>query len=59
MPGGGSAIKFVMRGKFNSMLISKNKIFRSKRLRDKLISDDLVICLGSNLGSDKILEKVV
>ena len=41
------------------MLISKNKIFRNKRSRNEVISDDQVMCLGSNLESAKILEEVV
>ena len=41
------------------MLIMKNKIFKSKRLMNEVISDDQVMCLGGNLGSAKIFKKVV
>ena len=41
------------------MLIMKNKIFKSKRLRNEVISDDQVMCLGSDLESVEIIEKDV
>ena len=41
------------------MLISKNKIVKSKILRNKVISDDQVMGLGSDLESVKIIEKDV
>ena len=41
------------------MLIRKDKIFRSKRLRNEVISDDQVMCLGSDLKSVEIIEKDV
>ena len=41
------------------MLTSKNKIFKSKRLRNEIISDDQVVCFGSNLESVKIIKKDV
>ena len=41
------------------MLISKNKIVRSKRLRNEVISDDQVMCLGSDLESVEIIKKDV
>ena len=41
------------------MLTSKNKIVRSKRLRNEVISDDQVMCLSSDLESVEIIEKDV
>ena len=41
------------------MLIPKSKMFRSKRLRDEVISDDQVMYLSGNFGSAKLFEKVV
>ena len=41
------------------MLISKNKIVRSKRLRNEVIFDDQVMCLDSDLESVEIIEKDV
>ena len=41
------------------MLILKNKIVRSKRLRNEVISDDQVMCLDSDLESVEIIEKDV
>ena len=41
------------------MLIPKSKMFRSKRLRDEVISDDQIMCLSGNLESVKIVEKDV
>ena len=41
------------------MLISKNKIFKSKRLRNEVSSDDQVMCFGSDLESVKRIEKDV
>ena len=41
------------------MLISKNKIFRSKRLRNEVISDDQVMCFDSDHESVEIIEKDV
>ena len=41
------------------MLIVKNKIFKSKRLMNEVISDDQVRCLGSDLESVEIIEKDV
>ena len=41
------------------MLIPKNKIFRSKRLRNEVISDDQVMYLSSDLESVKIIKKDV
>ena len=41
------------------MLTLKNKICRSKRLRNEFISDDQVMCLGSDLESVEIIEKDV
>ena len=41
------------------MLIIKNKIFKSKRLMNEVISDDQVMCLSSDLESVKIIEKDV
>ena len=41
------------------MLTLKNKIFRSKRLRKEVTSDDQVMCFGSDLETVKIIEKDV
>ena len=41
------------------MLIVKNKIFKSNRLMNEVISDDQVMCLGSDLASVEIIEKDV
>ena len=41
------------------MLIVKNKIFKSKRLMNEVISDDQVMCLDSDLESVEIIEKDV
>ena len=41
------------------MLITKNKILRDKRLKDEVIYDDQVMCLGSELESVEIIEKDV
>ena len=41
------------------MLIPKSKMFRSKRLRDEVISNDQVMCLSSDLESVEIIEKDV
>ena len=41
------------------MLISKNKIVKSERLRNEVISNDQVMCLSSDLESVEIMEKDV
>ena len=41
------------------ILILKNKIFKSKRLMNEVISDDQVMCLGSDIESVEIIKKDV
>ena len=41
------------------MLIVKNKIFKSKRLMNEVISNDQIMCLSSDLESIEIIKKDV